>query len=340
MTENNFKDDEDTRPAERQPEEDCSENVIPLDDDFEQVGETLEKTKSQTKLGQLRDRGKPVPVLTVVEGPEIGRYLLLDPEAKEIIIGRAGDADLILNDESVSRFHAKLELDMSESGVVFLKLKDLNSTNGTFLNGEKISVCKVGDGDKIYFGDILTRFDLLDPFDADFQKKLAERAASARYDPLTGMLSKRFFLEEMPGLVSYYANKELHLTMLMADIDYFKKINDTFGHQSGDITLKIVTEQIRSVIREEDPLVRYGGEEIAILLKSGPEQARHIAERIRIAVTEGPYSDIDSKLKVTVSIGGALLKKSDTLETLLERADKALYQAKENGRNRVEWNVE
>ena len=299
--------------------------------------QTVDKTVSKSKISRMKRKQEPVPLLTVLEGPSIGQHLIISDENKEFLVGRTKKAGLVLEDDSVSRNHAMIKPVTGRTGKITLKIEDLESTNGTFLNGKKITKGKASYGDRIYFGEVLVRFDLMDPLDAEFQSILAEQAAKSRFDPLTGLLSKRFFMEEMPGMVSYYTRKGIDMALLMTDIDHFKKINDTYGHQQGDSILILVSEQILKAVRNHDPVVRYGGEEILVLLRSKYKSARRIAERIRKTVAEADYSSVNPELKVTISVGGALAKSDDSLETLIERADQALYDAKKMGRNMVVW---
>ena len=130
----------------------------------------------------------------------------------------------------------------------------------------------------------------------------------------------------------------------MTDIDFFKSVNDTYGHAAGDLVLKTVSRIIKLQLRDYDIAGRYGGEEFAILLPfTKLEEAKMVAERLRKAV-ENKKIDIskintessEKNISVTISLGVAEYSKEDSEETLLQNADKALYKAKENGRNRVE----
>ena len=130
---------------------------------------------------------------------------------------------------------------------------------------------------------------------------------------------------------------EHELAVLVIDIDHFKSINDSRGHHVGDLCLKEFVRVCNAELRGNDEIGRVGGEEfIALLVESGRDDAVHTAERLRQVVAETPLGEEGDRFYVTVSIGVAYLSVSDgSLEQLIQRADKALYQAKESGRNRV-----
>jgi len=123
----------------------------------------------------------------------------------------------------------------------------------------------------------------------------------------------------------------------MFDIDYFKKINDTYGHDAGDEVLKAISKKISSIIRQEDLIGRIGGEEFVIVLKNCTKETLHkIAQKIRQEIEKLVVTTNNNTIKATISIGASPLRKDDTLDTILKRIDDLLYKAKENGRNRVE----
>jgi len=124
---------------------------------------------------------------------------------------------------------------------------------------------------------------------------------------------------------------------LLFDIDHFKKVNDTYGHLAGDTVLKMVAGTISGVLRPLDTLARFGGEEFVVLVPNcNAEYLYVVGERIRILI-ETSWLDLEdgSRLKVTISGGGAMVQPNDQVSTLIERADRRLYQSKETGRNRV-----
>ncbi len=162
-------------------------------------------------------------------------------------------------------------------------------------------------------------------------------------DPLTGVHNRRYFDRRLVEEVERAQRSGQPLCCLFIDIDFFKRINDNFGHQVGDRVLQEVAGRIKAQLRLSDALGRYGGEEFAVLLVQTPaEQATEIAERIRSSIAGDAFRlGGDHNLQITISIGVAAYRSSDTppdnAEWLVSRADQALYRAKEEGRNRVEW---
>ena len=169
-------------------------------------------------------------------------------------------------------------------------------------------------------------------------KLVSDLEKEAIYDPLTkcfnkkeiGILFERFLKE------SIRYNKPLSIMML--DIDFFKKVNDTYGHLAGDFVLKEVANIIRSTIRNSDICGRFGGEEFVVVLPNTKlNGAMKLAERIRENIQNNKFIFQNQEIPVTISIGITSASKNDSLFSLIERADDALYEAKNKGRNRVEY---
>jgi diguanylate cyclase (GGDEF)-like protein len=154
-------------------------------------------------------------------------------------------------------------------------------------------------------------------------------------DGLTGLYNRRYFNERIEWLTDWAIEQELPLSLILIDIDNFKKYNDTYGHPAGDQLLKVMTTAITEVLREHDIFARYGGEEFVVILKdTNNKLAIHIAERIRQAVTEIPTGVL--KCPITISVGvGTLPDQANDRVSLLDFVDKSLYYAKNNGKNRV-----
>jgi diguanylate cyclase (GGDEF)-like protein len=165
-----------------------------------------------------------------------------------------------------------------------------------------------------------------------------EYEQAAKTDLLTGMHNRRWMDEMFPRQIARSRRSSQPLALLMVDIDHFKRLNDRHGHATGDVVLKAVARQLSDALRPSDLLVRYGGEEfVALLPGAGPDSAATAAERLRRAIEQADCTGVEpgARLKVTVSIGVAVLHGGDSLAGLIERADVALYQAKAAGRNRV-----
>jgi diguanylate cyclase len=167
-------------------------------------------------------------------------------------------------------------------------------------------------------------------------KKLEESEAKALVDSLTNVLNRNAYNLKIGQLVHEYKRYKEEWALLVLDIDLFKKFNDTYGHKTGDKVLKSVAATVLNSIRASDHLFRYGGEEFVVILgRINKETTKILSEKIRKEVERDYFVDGDNKLKVTMSIGAAIITPEDTETSLFERADKALYQAKQNGRNQV-----
>jgi diguanylate cyclase (GGDEF)-like protein len=159
----------------------------------------------------------------------------------------------------------------------------------------------------------------------------------ASVDALTGVHNRHWMDESFPRALSRCMRNKQPVTLMIADIDFFKRVNDTYGHLIGDVALKTVAKCMAKNLRPFDLLVRYGGEEFALLLPgTGHVGADTLAERLRSTIASCKIRSRNVQLQVTISIGIAFAHGEKTLEVLLEEADHALYRAKELGRNRVE----
>lgn len=158
----------------------------------------------------------------------------------------------------------------------------------------------------------------------------------ATLDALTNLNNRRQFETRLKQEIAITKRQNNPLCAMMIDIDFFKKVNDTYGHASGDEVLRTVASVIKAQLRESDIPARYGGEEFAVLLPyTHIEEAKIVGERLRKAVEETTVQLDDLTINVTISMGLAEFTQDETGEELFERADKALYEAKESGRNRV-----
>lgn len=161
----------------------------------------------------------------------------------------------------------------------------------------------------------------------------------ATVDGLTGLHNRRWLDDRLPRLVQRCARSEAVLSILLIDIDHFKRFNDDFGHIAGDIVLSAVAAAIQRSLRPTDLAARYGGEEMVVLLPDTPmEGAVPAAQRIRQQIEALRVIGPDGRVlpTVTITLGAAVLSQGDTSESLVARADAALYRGKRAGRNRVE----
>jgi diguanylate cyclase (GGDEF)-like protein len=156
-------------------------------------------------------------------------------------------------------------------------------------------------------------------------------------DGLTGLYNHKHFQERLNEEFQRLKRIPQTLSLMLIDIDYFKKINDTYGHPAGDIVLNRIAQFLKKTLRGIDIIARYGGEEFAaVLMGTDRSGAKKMAERLRTSVMDNPFIIDEDRLSVTVSIGVATHPNdAETKEDLISRADQALYFAKESGRNRV-----
>ena len=289
---------------------------------------------SQFKALVTEEAGKRSAVFVVLAGTQVGKMYKIDK--REMVIGRSLEASLRIDDDGISRMHAKVIC--SDDAVV--EIKDLNSTNGTFCNGQTVASQVLRDGDKVQVGSTtILKFSYQDSLDEEFQRQQYE---SATRDALTGAYNKKFFLDRIPSEFTYAQRHEKPLSLGMLDIDFFKKVNDTYGHQAGDYVLKVVTQIIQDVIRGDDILARYGGEEFALIMRDTPPELAFIAvERVRRRIEEEIIIYSGQKIAVTISAGiGAVPGEGiRTVDDLIKQADEYLYSAKHKGRNRTESGV-
>ncbi|OYV86009.1 MAG: hypothetical protein B7Z73_12490, partial [Planctomycetia bacterium 21-64-5] len=168
------------------------------------------------------------------------------------------------------------------------------------------------------------------------REQVASLAAEARTDMLTGLPNRRSFDEDLTRRFDQWRRHQIPLSLVMVDVDFFKKFNDLHGHQTGDEVLRRIGELLRKTLREMDLAARFGGEEFAVLLPGTRLQdATTVAERLRAAVAAEPLSFGGKELHVTISIGLATAEETDDHNRLVQRADEALYAAKNGGRNRA-----
>ncbi len=273
--------------------------------------------------------------------PDDGGILLLlggthgerqyDVNRRQMTIGRDPALEIIADADGVSRRHACI---VNQGGVV--TVEDLGSTNGTLLNGAQVTeATQLAEDDLIQVGAAVFKYL---PAGCQELRFLRRQEDAARTDPLTGIANKRCLLETLAMHFELSRRRGDALSVVMLDIDHFKKINDTHGHDVGDIVLRDLVARLGDgAVRRADVIGRFGGEEFVVVLPSASlEPALMVAERIRAAVADNPFAAGELSIPVTVSCGVAVLTPShgDAMQ-LVKSADEALYQAKSSGRNRV-----
>jgi two-component system, cell cycle response regulator len=267
----------------------------------------------------------------IISGNPVGSMFKIDSD--EMLIGRSADMDICINDKEVSRKHAKVVKEPDGNLIIV----DLKSTNGTYYNGKRIDKHLLKDGDKIQIAfTTIMKFSYQDSIEIKFQKGLFE---SASKDKLTKIYNRAFFSERFPQEFSYATRHNMPLSLVLFDIDHFKKVNDTYGHQAGDRVLSKIADVVSKIIRKENIFARYGGEEFVILLRNtNEEKALIFANNIKKAIEEHAFRFSDAVIPVTISAGIATYREGNFRKDaeMFRIADQYLYMAKNHGRNRVE----
>lgn len=285
----------------------------------------------QAILPVTKQAEKQSPSFLVVSGPvSAGKMFTLKGD---MVIGRTTQAEIYLDDDGVSRRHARVIV-LPDGSV---EVQDLNSTNGTYYKGERISTHVLRDGDTIQIGSTtILKFSYRDALEEALQKNLYD---SATRDALTKAYNKKYFTDTFKKEFAYAARQRVPLSLVLFDVDLFKRINDTYGHPVGDQVLSRLALKVTECIRAEDTFARYGGEEFALALRESSEkQAFVCAERIRRTIEMTEFFAGQERISVTMSFGVATYTGTefDSPEALIASADEYLYKAKRGGRNRVE----
>lgn len=302
-----------------------------VDEDFPSERPTLiEDVSSFTPGRTAKVVPRTRPLLTVLTGPEKGAVFSFT--TVEATIGRSEDAEISIPDLGLSRIHAKIS---RKPGGYYLE--DVGSTNGTFVDDVRIDgEVRLHVGSRFRLGQrTVLSLTLHDELEVD--AALSMRQAAMR-DRLTGIYNRGVFDDRLEAEIAFSARHGSPLSLLLFDVDHFKRFNDTFGHQAGDAVLIAVAEQVQKTVRTEDVLARYGGEEFAVIARDTPsDRALILGERIRRAIERAAVEHEGKILAVTASIGVATLSKQTPYdqEGLVSAADRSLYDAKQAGRNRV-----
>lgn len=273
--------------------------------------------------------------LIVLSGAHVGRVVPLTHAST--VLGRDDSCELQLMDPGISRRHA--EVVRTSDGCY--KICDLGSRNGTYANNHRLAdEHALTDGDRLQIGLVtILKFILSDSLEASYAQKMYDAALR---DDLTGAFNRRYFDQRLQSEFSFSKRHGSPVALLFLDIDHFKGINDNHGHLAGDEVLKQLCRQVARIIRAEDVIVRYGGEEFAVVCRDTDlRQASTLAERIRHAVASLVITWDGRAVSLTISIGvvAAPDPAIDSPTAMIERADSALYEAKRRGRNCVVCHV-
>jgi diguanylate cyclase (GGDEF)-like protein len=273
----------------------------------------------------------PVLVYTIHDGVVLldpdDRILLINPAAKWIL-GPSGDDALAV------KFQVLLGLwshQAYSSWIQGEKDIDVAITSGEQDYWYQLHTTPIEDDQRLLIGKLILIYDI-----SDRVKAMLRMEQIANTDYLTGVHNRRHFIALAETEFSRAQRYQHPVSVIMMDIDHFKRVNDTYGHSVGDQALQAVALAINDQLRKSDILGRYGGEEFAVILpETGVIEAKHVSERIRQVVAESIVSPQIEQLRVTISIGIVCSQPNvdDNLPSLLNQADMALYRSKQNGRN-------
>lgn len=267
-------------------------------------------------------------VIYTKEPTLLGKRFVLEHNPTRV--GRGADNHVVLDGDSVSRRHAHFE----QRGPGWLIVDD-GSTNGTYCNDEQISrEVVLKNGDRVKIGPTIFKFLSGADVEAQYHEEIYRMTIM---DGLTQIYNKRYLFEALEREIIRGRRHERDLSILLFDIDHFKRINDVHGHLAGDFVLKELARVVQARIRRDEVFARYGGEEFAIILPETPlEGGVALAETLRQKVQEHLFVFQADSIKVTISVGVAMLEERDrNASDLIKRADERLYTAKNAGRNRV-----
>jgi len=292
------------------------------------MAETLKLQSDELMGAKLREvvRAKYRPALIVMSGETVGKRVNVQGN---LLIGRDSGSALVLPDPGVSARHAMLE----DRGGTWT-LVDLRSTNGTFVNGNRITEVELKAGDKIAFGSSIVRFEVQDDADKAYSELIAELV---HIDDLTGLYLRRRFDAELTSLVGASLAAGDSVALLAMDLDGIKQINDTHGHLFGAHTIAESGKLIGKIVEGRGFACRFGGDEfIAALPRSSTEDGARVAQEIWSAIGGHAFVYEGIRLHPGISIGVASIpENASDATTLFRRADEALYLAKRTGKNRV-----
>ena len=283
------------------------------------------------QLSKSVERGpRSEAALTILRGEHAGALYVLDQ--RQTVIGREPDLGIAIPDDRLSRRHACI---LRIEGRFFIE--DLDSTNGTFIDGRRVrQLQELEDGCRIYLGpNTVLHFRMHDRVEIE---ALRSTYALTVRDALTGVFNRRHLQERLGSEVAFARRHGTPISIILFDIDHFKQINDRHGHAAGDAALRELAQSVLTLTRKEDVLARYGGEEFALIARGiERDEVLALAERVRSTVESQRLRTDRGTLAFTVSIGIAHSATGSDADgqALLGAADRALYAAKDAGRNSV-----
>ena len=253
------------------------------------------------------------------------RFSLADGAVR---IGRGIENDVILFSDSISRRHARIETRAGNYHVL-----DMHSTNGTYVNDDLVHDRQLRRGDQIKIGDTIMKFLSGADLESQYHETIYRMTIM---DGLTGIHNKRYLVEQLDRELSRATRHGRPLSLVICDIDHFKRVNDEFGHLAGDHVLKEVAQLAKSRLRPDDVIARYGGEELAVILpETDLAGGVRIADELRKMIATETFIFEDEDIDITISCGVAQLDPKWRSYDFVRAADEQLYEAKRAGRNRV-----
>lgn len=315
--------------------EDVAKSTSPTEGSWDNVHNTSTRTELQTVPDAdirewLKKAGMQEPALIVIQGDSMGKVHRL--KAGRNVIGRHADSSIQIQQRAVSSFHADIRVTSEQTAI----LEDLKSLNGSYVNSTKVDTPVVlKQNDLIKIGSFVFKY-VDNHLDTSMTESLHDQGT---LDMLTGAYNKGYLLKLLNSSIAI-AKGGFLLSVIILDLDHFKKVNDTFGHIAGDYVLKESVKVIReNVIRADDKIGRFGGEEFVVLMHDTPLQvAKEVAERVRATLAAHHFEFDGKQIPVTASLGVALWNPSfKTASDFINFADQLLYKSKQNGRNRVSF---
>jgi len=299
----------------------------------QRMGESDEKTRVTAVISRPTGGRGEAPagndclvVIYTKEPALLGRRFVLGKS--QLRIGRGTENDIVLEGDSVSRKHAHIEERSGKWWVV-----DDGSTNGTYVNDERVARHGLNTGDRVKVGPTIFKYLAGEDVETQYHEEIYRMTI---IDGLTQAHVKRYLLEVLEKETVRATRYARPLSLLMIDIDHFKRINDSHGHLAGDYVLKELAGLVMTRIRSDEVLARYGGEEFALVLpETDIHGAQRLAEALRLMVSQARFDFQEEHIQVTISIGVAMRADSENATDLIRRADAKLYEAKRAGRNRV-----
>ncbi len=298
-------------------------------DPYEERTRVIQISKEDLVKPQESSKPKPACLVSIYAGGDLGKKY--DLNSTVTTIGRSASCNIVINDESVSRLHCEVRIRMDGT----YEVRDNDSTNGTWVNDTPVKgTHPIHDRDFIKSGKVIFKFLSGDNIETDYYEEIYRLTT---VDGLTQVFNKRYYLEALEREMSRARRYSRELSLIMFDIDHFKRVNDTYGHLAGDYVLRKLAAAIKGVIRREDIFARYGGEEFSIILPEiGLDNARFFSEKIRKVVEAESFIFENQIIPVTISVGVALYNSGmRRIEEFILTADDYLYQAKKSGRNRT-----